>query len=115
MKQETGRGMKDLAPNSAQTRKTWSSRRNAGRSLGLVLKEGEKEGSKDQPGQVCFSFKKRLRPFRYCCWFIPGIALLETDLAMLTRFGLDISFLELYPKETPSKVSEQSVIYVVKN
>lgn len=73
--------MKDLAPNSAQTRKTQSSRRNAGRSFGLALKEGEEEGSKDQRGQDCFSFK-RLRHFRHCCRFIPGTALLERDMGM---------------------------------
>lgn len=56
--------MKDLASNSAQTRKTQRSRQNAGRSLGLALKEGEEEGSQDLHGHDSFSFKKRLRHFK---------------------------------------------------
>lgn len=43
-KQETGRGMMDLALNPAQTRKKQSSWQNTGRSLGLALKEGDGEG-----------------------------------------------------------------------
>ena len=40
--------------------------------------------------------------------------LLENDMAMLTHFGLKLSFVRLYTTEIPLKLYEQSVIFVVK-
>lgn len=40
--------------------------------------------------------------------------LLENDMAMLTHFGLKLSFVGLYTTKIPLKLYEQSVIFVVK-
>ena len=104
----------DLALTPAQTRKKQSSRQNAGHSLGLALKEGQGEGSGISTGKIAFPLQRRARLlFLYkdaeaLQALLPGMTLLEKDMAMLTRFGLKISFVGFYLKEIPLKLDEQS-------